>query len=383
MKQKRIVLQILVYLQLLMMIVLAGCSAPRQQKPIIIGHVTDLSGPRIEKGRSEKLALEMEIERINSDGGFMGRRVELISQDSKGDPTEAVRVVRELVDKGVAGIIGPAQSNQAVAVSTITEPAGIPFIATTADHPAVTIDSINNRRRNTAFRVSIVDYYLGEAAGSFALGFLQTRRGAVLFDGGSDYSLRLTDAFVKAFTLAGGSIISLKNVREIGEGELNSFLQEFKMEGGEVLFLPLEEKIIPTLIKEIQGRELTLLGIEEWQGIAADTSGPVYILKRASLKDPLLQDWVKEYQETYGIAPVLPGAALAVDALLALLQAEKGSWGVENSSLRDQLEKTSDLSVLTGNLTIEPETHNPQKKEIAIEVYRDGTSQFLTRFRCP
>jgi branched-chain amino acid transport system substrate-binding protein len=41
---------------------------------------------------------ELVCERINSSGGLAGRMIEMVTRDSKGQPREAERVARELVN---------------------------------------------------------------------------------------------------------------------------------------------------------------------------------------------------------------------------------------------------------------------------------------------
>ena len=55
-----------------------------QNKPIRIGVPTILSGRVAQLGISSRNALAMEIEKFNAAGGLGGRRIELITRDSKG-----------------------------------------------------------------------------------------------------------------------------------------------------------------------------------------------------------------------------------------------------------------------------------------------------------
>ena len=51
-----------------------------------------------------------------------------------------MNVTKRLVSDGVCAIIGPGQSGVAIAMTSVTEPANVPFLATSATNPKVTVD---------------------------------------------------------------------------------------------------------------------------------------------------------------------------------------------------------------------------------------------------
>ena len=66
-------------------------------------------------------------------GGVLGRRLELLSRDSKANAGEAVRLARELIIKNnVDFLSGTLTSAEAPAVSTIAKENKIVFVAPTA-----------------------------------------------------------------------------------------------------------------------------------------------------------------------------------------------------------------------------------------------------------
>src|SRR2546422_9940425 len=63
--------------------------ARAQSKPIRIGMPTILSGRVAQLGISSRNSVMTEIEKFNLAGGLGGRKIELITRDSKGKPAEA------------------------------------------------------------------------------------------------------------------------------------------------------------------------------------------------------------------------------------------------------------------------------------------------------
>src|SRR6202790_1594143 len=72
--------------------------ARAQAKTIKIGMPTILSGRVAQLGTVSGNAVMMEVEKVNAAGGLAGRQIEMVIRDSKGQPQEAARVARELVN---------------------------------------------------------------------------------------------------------------------------------------------------------------------------------------------------------------------------------------------------------------------------------------------
>ncbi len=99
----------------LLMAALTGC---KDKTPIKIGLVAGLSGRMSELGGAERSGALLAVEEINAAGGIQGRRVELIIKDDRNDPDIALQVDKELIEEGVAAIIGHATSTMSLAVTS-------------------------------------------------------------------------------------------------------------------------------------------------------------------------------------------------------------------------------------------------------------------------
>src|SRR5271154_2081662 len=66
---------------------------------IKIGFPMPLSGPTAVYGVPVTKGAEMAVADINAKGGVLGRKLELLSRDSKASADEAVRQARELIIK--------------------------------------------------------------------------------------------------------------------------------------------------------------------------------------------------------------------------------------------------------------------------------------------
>ncbi len=69
-----------------------------QDNPIKVGTSMALSGPLAGGGRQSRLALQMWVEDINSRGGLLGRKIELITYDDQGSPAQSPGIFSKLID---------------------------------------------------------------------------------------------------------------------------------------------------------------------------------------------------------------------------------------------------------------------------------------------
>src|SRR4029078_1684362 len=100
------------------------------QKPIKVGMPMPLSGPPALFGEPASKGAMMFVEELNAKGGVLGRKLELIVRDSKGDANEAVRQARELILKdNVDFLVGTLTSAEGPAVSVVAKENKIVFIA--------------------------------------------------------------------------------------------------------------------------------------------------------------------------------------------------------------------------------------------------------------
>lgn len=100
-------------LAVLLWVGFSGCSPGKA--PIKVGFVGGLTGKFADLGTAGRNGVTLAVEEFNGAGGIHGRRVELITRDDRQDPDIAVQVDRELIDEGVAAIIGHMTSAMSMA----------------------------------------------------------------------------------------------------------------------------------------------------------------------------------------------------------------------------------------------------------------------------
>jgi branched-chain amino acid transport system substrate-binding protein len=107
--------------------ILAAPMVVRAENKIVkIGMPTILSGRVAQLGTSSRNAVMMEVDRINAAGGLAGRQIEMVIRDSKGQPQEAARLARELINtEGCELLIDGEASSGAFAVHEVARDLGL------------------------------------------------------------------------------------------------------------------------------------------------------------------------------------------------------------------------------------------------------------------
>lgn len=155
---------------------IAGSAAAAD--PIRIGWLSSLTGALSSAAIAENQGVQFAVEEINAAGGIGGRKLELVTYDTQGDPTKAVNFAQRLafVDK-VQFVIGPVNSGESLATVPIVAKAGIPNIVIGS------IDELVDAKKfPRAFRAINTNRQWIAAANDYALKTLKRSKVAVIGD---------------------------------------------------------------------------------------------------------------------------------------------------------------------------------------------------------
>lgn len=121
-----------------------GASAQQNKEPIKIGVAEALTGPGTALGHHSLWGEKLAVKQINEAGGIRGRKVEAIIEDTKTEPSEAVKVFRKLVlqDKvdlviaGTYSLDGLAMVKPAKQLKTL-------YLVTVPESPLITTELLH------------------------------------------------------------------------------------------------------------------------------------------------------------------------------------------------------------------------------------------------
>lgn len=125
---------------LLSLTALCSLSAMAQgTAPLKIGVVGPMSGGSADFGRVMLNGIQIAVSEINAVGGYLGRPLELVVKDDKGDPDTGLQVSKELVENDkVIATLGPCNTGVAIKMIPVFQSNQSPLIVPCATGSPVT-----------------------------------------------------------------------------------------------------------------------------------------------------------------------------------------------------------------------------------------------------
>ena len=118
-------------------------SSQGNNKPIAIIHPADLSGPGADFGRDFSLGAKVYFDHINSQGGIKGKRISYRTQDTAGDPAQALlttqQAISERSDTVIFGVTGD-RAVEKIAQDSKWKNSGAPLFAAVAGNTALGVN---------------------------------------------------------------------------------------------------------------------------------------------------------------------------------------------------------------------------------------------------
>jgi branched-chain amino acid transport system substrate-binding protein len=366
--------------------VTGGASA---QEPIKIGWLSSLTGPLSSAAIAENQGVQFAVDEINKAGGINGRKIELLTRDTAGEPTKAVNLAQQLAfsDK-VHFIIGPVNSGESLATVPIVARAGIPNLV------IGTIDElIDEKKYPLAFRAINTNRQWIEGANNYALEVLKRRKVAVIGDTsgyGTSSAKTATELLEKAGVKPVYSVLIDPN-----KTDLTDEMTKAKEAGADVLMpwsaaTGLMARILNTRgnmgwdVPIVAHPAIMALPVkpllnkpEYWEkAFAAGYQSTTYVNGKLPERTQKLVDELK---------PALGGkidftfwwVALGYDTVKIIEHAVKTNGSTDPQKFKELLEKTKDFPGVYASYTWTPHDHNgfPDKNIVmnTANTFKDGS----------
>ena len=117
---------------------LAALTAPAavgQPRRIVIGYQMPLTGEFSQYGERFRNSAVMALDAFNR-SGRLPVPVEIVFEDTRSDPREAVAVARKFVDnREIVAVLGDFSSSASIQAGRVYAEAGMPQLSQTASHP--------------------------------------------------------------------------------------------------------------------------------------------------------------------------------------------------------------------------------------------------------
>lgn len=356
-----------------MSLLLTACGGAKETAKetdvVKLGATAPLTGPVAIYGITATNGSKLAMDEINKNGGVLGKQVEFIVLDSKGDPTEAITAYNRLVDEGIVGFIGDAPSKPTLAIAEVAAQDNMPMITPTGTQFNITEAGPN------VFRTCFTDPYQGVVLANFAKNNLKAETAAIVVNNSSDYSDGVAKAFVEQAEKLGLKVVAKEGYSD-GDKDFRAQLTKILPTNPDVLVIPdyyEQVALITTQAREV-GLKSAFIGPDGWDGVAKTLDPSAYsavensyFTNHFSLQEQSekVQNFVKAYREVYNEDPS-SFAALSYDAAYMMKAAIEKAGTTDKQAVVEAL-KNLDYNGVTGHLTFD-EKNNPVKAVTVLKI---------------
>src|SRR4030066_1188939 len=207
-----------------------GCG--KKEDVIKIGEFGSLTGLTATFGINTDRGIQMAVEKINQEGGLLGKKFVITVEEDRGKPEEAATAIKKLINQDkVIAILGEVASSRSLAGAPICQTAKIPMITPSSTNPEVT------KKGDYIFRVCFIDPFQGDVMARFTYNDLKIKKVAILRDIKNDYSFGLPNFFAEDYKKLGGQIVGDESYSE-GDIDFRAQLTNLKSKKAEAIFVP-------------------------------------------------------------------------------------------------------------------------------------------------
>ena len=341
--------RISVFAVLAVLLLLFAGAAFAAEDTIKIGMLAPLTGFAAADGFSVQQSVQIAAEKLNAEGGLLGKKVELVVYDDAADPKQAVPLAHKLIDQDkVVAFVGGSYSLPSRAVAPLFDDNEIPYVAAYAIHPDITAGDYT-------FRNGFLGTVEGKVAAYTATELLKAKKVALIVSD-NDFGTTLADGF-KTYLKKHPEIELVSHQTYPGsEKDFKPYLSKLKTVNPDVVFFSGYYFQSGPAMKQAKEMNLNLTFIGE-QGsdspktaeIAGEAAEGFIILTNLNRDDPrpMVQDFLKTYRERTKIEPDMVGAS-AYDAFMLIVDAMERAKSTEGPAIQKALAGTKDFDGLTG-----------------------------------
>jgi branched-chain amino acid transport system substrate-binding protein len=324
---------------------------------IRIGLMAPLTGSWASEGRAMKQIVDLLADELNSAGGVMGQKVEIIAEDDGGDPRTASLAAQRLSTQGIVAVIGTYGSSITEATQNIYDENKIVQVATGS-----TAIRLSEKGLRYFFRTSPRDDEQGLVAAN-TLKNLGFERVAILHDN-TTYAKGLADE-AQTLLKADNVEIVLFDALTPGERDYSTILSQLRSRNPDVVLFTgyFPEAGLLLRQKKNMGWDVPFIGGDatnnpDLVSIAGTEAAENFMF----LSPPVPQDldsteavsFMTAYRAKYQGDPASVWAVLAGDAFKVLIAAIEGSGSTEPDKIAEYLRTgLQDFQGLTGTIAFD------------------------------
>jgi branched-chain amino acid transport system substrate-binding protein len=331
----------------------SGGGSQPSGDPIVIGAIVSATGANAALGTQERNVLEMMEGYVNGEGGVLGRPLDIIVEDDKSDPQEAVTAANRLIEQEkVVALIAATGSSSTVAVKAITAEKHIPQMAMVAANVITDegpIEWIWRTPQKNAVAAARLLEYVSDTLGVSKIGVLHNENAFgsdgmdAITDMAADYGLEIVAA--ESFKTDDSDLTA--QLTSIRSAEPQALVVWDTSQGAALVAVNMQQ--LGMDIPYVGSHGIANTTFIDLAGDAAE--GVVFVAGRlvipSSITDPdqkgVTDSFIETYEYEWGESPN-PFAGYAFEAITILVDAIERAGGTEPEAIQAALNATKDFA---------------------------------------
>ena len=318
---------------------------------IRIGAIAPVTGDRAEAGQSVWRSFQIAADDINAKGGVMGKKIEIVLEDSKGDAKEAVELTKKLADdESICAVLGPMTSAEAIACAPVFDEYELVELAPVASnnqYATMSPYSFTLAGRQSAEMPYFVEKCLAGYCNAKSIGVIWVN---------DDWGVSSIESMQAACDKMGIEVTAAESFNA-GEKDFTAVLTKIRQTNPEVLVLATQAAEgslilnqvkamgwdIPTVgVGAMYSDQVILLAGEMSEGLVAPSC--FYL----SEDDAPAWDYATRFYEEAQFYPTVHGP-LSYDSVVVLCAAIEQAQSTDRTAIKDALMELKDVQGLAGS----------------------------------
>jgi branched-chain amino acid transport system substrate-binding protein len=361
----------------------AGYGLSKENETIKIGFLGALTGDVAMYGHPTLAGMKMAADEINKAGGVLGKKIEIIEADNRGDKQEAATIVQRFISRDkVTAIVGDPTTGITKVAAPICQRNKVVLLSAGATGTGVVELGryiFRDTLLDTVAVPALIDYFVNNS------GF---KKVAVITSDNNDYSVGLTQVFNNAIKGKKLTVVADEKVKD-GDKDFSAQITNIKAKNPDVIFFSGYYTEGSLIMKEArkQGLKVNMFGGDGLYsptlislGGQAIEGSMVYVGFSPEQPTPATAKFIDKYKAAN--KGTIPGLfdAQGYDAVVILAEALKRAQSTESAKFRDEVAKTQDYSGVSGTITFQA-NQEPIKSPVYLLEIKNG--KFALKAKVP
>ena len=379
---------ILLCLILALSLVATGCASKKEASEpgkeqaaqvIKLGFLGATTGEVACYGNPGEKGMKMAIDELNAKGGILGKKVEGIYEDNKGDSAEIANIAQKYVtrDKVVAMVGDPCTGLTKVAGKIAQQNKIVLFSGGATGTGVVELGDY-------IFRNTLVDKNAVPAVVNWMVNTKGWKNVVIITSMNNGYSTALTPVFKEALAANKAKIIAENSIND-GETDFTAQVTMLKQQKPDVLIFTGYYKEAALIMKEAQkqGLDIKMIGgdglygedLMKLGGTAVEEKVMYYAGFTSDGASAETANFIKDYKALYNEEPDMFSAQY-YDAVMILAKAMETTKSTDPSVFKNYIATLKDYPGVSGKTTIGAD-REPIKNPVCLLTVKDGNFRSL------